>query len=186
MDGSLFDRGRALEDNFFREKDRQLLEQLRRELSNKQERAALASASGIEEEAVLNALVENHVTAESLSSLSIVPLVAVAWADGRLEPTERDAILRATESVGIDHDGISYKLIESWLQNEPPADLLNSWELYVSELKNNMDDESFHQLGKTVVGRAREIAAASGGILGFGKTSGSEARLIERLQNAFK
>ena len=53
MDGSLFERGKALEDHFFGEKDRQLLEKLKDEISHDEERIALQSAIGIDDEAVL-------------------------------------------------------------------------------------------------------------------------------------
>ena len=186
MDGSLFERGKALEDRFFIEKDKQLLQQLKQETAAKEQREALSSASGIKDDTVLDALVANEVSAESLTSVSLIPLVAVAWADGVMESKERDAILKASEKAGIDSDSASMKLLESWLQSQPGDDLLQSWKAYVSSLKENIDAAAFGQLKTTVVGRAKEVADAAGGILGIGKTSSKEAGVIAELEQAFE
>ena len=54
MEGALFERGKALEDRFFSDRDKELLKQLKQEMSQKDGREALSEASGISDDAVLD------------------------------------------------------------------------------------------------------------------------------------
>ncbi len=186
MDGSLFEHGKAMEDRFFVERDRQLLDQLRKEIADKENVEALASVSGISDATVLAAMVHCGVTAESMTSVSLIPLVAVAWADGSVDAAEKDAVLKATESAGIESGSASHSLVQSWLRAKPSEELLDSWKQYITGLKASLEPAAFKQLKKTVLDRARSVAEAAGGILGFGKTSGSESKVLAELEQAFE
>ena len=185
MDDSLLNRGKSLENKFFRDKDQQLLEKLKAEMAGKEAKDALAAASGITDQAVLDALTANNVTSESLTSVSLVPLVAVAWADGKIDDKEQEAILKAAEGAGISADSASHGLVSGWLKEKPGDDLLESWKAYVGGLKGSMPEEAFGQLKTTVLKRAKDVADAAGGFLGVGKTSDAETKVIEELEKAF-
>ena len=185
MDGSLFERGKALEDRFFGEKDQQLLEQLKAEMAADENRKALAAVSGVSDNTVLDALMEHNISAQSLASVSLVPLIAVAWADGVMEAKEKEAILQAAEKAGIEKESASLKLLENWMESQPPGELLDSWKSYIAALKEDMDPAAFGQLKNSVIGRAKEVAESAGGILGFGKTSDKESSVIRELEQAF-
>ena len=185
MEGSLFERGKALEDRFFSDRDKQLLEQLKQEISQSEGRDALSAASGISDKAVLDAMLESQITAETLTSISLVPLVAVAWADGVMEDKEKAAILKASAGAGISEGSGSYNLLESWLQSKPEGNLLDSWKDYIGALKSSIDETSFNQLRTTILGRAQEVASAAGGILGIGSTSAAETAVMKDLESAF-
>jgi hypothetical protein len=185
MDGSLFERGKSLEDHFFSEKDKQLLAQLKQDLAQKVSREALSNCSGITDGKVLDALLANGITAESITSFSLVPLVAVAWADGRLDEQERQAIMKASQSVGIEPGSVAQRLLQSWLEKSPPSQLLAAWKDYVASLKKSLDETAFSQVRNTVMRRARDVAEAAGGFLGIGKTSEKEAAVIDDLEDSF-
>lgn len=185
MSGSLSERGKALEDMFFTEKDRQLLEQLRKEMQDQENRKGLAAATGISNDALLDALVEQNLTAESMASVSLIPLVATAWADGKIDEAEREAVMEAASSNGIEKGSASHGLIDSWLKQRPSDELMETWKAYVATLKETLDAEAFSQLKSSILQRARDVSEAAGGILGFGKTSDSEAKVIAELESAF-
>ena len=185
MSGSLFERGKALEERFFGEKDKELLAKLRQEISDKESREALSAACGISDGAVLDAMLKHEVSAETLTSLSLVPLVAVAWADGVMENNEREAIMKAATSVGIATDSASYEVLASWLDEQPGDELVNSWKEYIGSLKETLDDTAFNQVKANVMGRAKDVAQAAGGFLGIGKTSDQESAVIADLENSF-
>ena len=185
MDGSHLERGKRLEDKFFREKDKALVEKLRAELSQSEARVSLSDASGVKDEAVLELMLENNVTAESLTSISLVPLVAVAWADGVMEAKEQAAILEAATKAGIAADSAAHDLLESWLDEQPSEELLQSWKEYVGALRETLGETAINQLKTTVIGRARQVGDAAGGILGFGKTCDKEVAVIDDLEKAF-
>ena len=79
---TLKDRKNALEREFFSRQDEEAIEKLRSKNAAKARRSALQEAAGISNESVLEAIEGAGINAESLTALSLIPLIAVAWADG--------------------------------------------------------------------------------------------------------
>lgn len=182
----LVDISRALKEKFFRDKDAALLEYLRSEGNEAKLRTHLAEVSHIHDAAVLDELIRIGVNAESFTAFSLVPLVRVAWSDGEVVDSEREAILKAAEGEGIENTSANYKLLEGWLDNGPEADLLDAWHHYARALARELDDKSLETIRQTTVGRARRIAQSAGGILGFGnRISKNEERSMFDLAHAF-
>jgi hypothetical protein len=94
---SIFADARALEDAFFTKENARLLEQLK----EKQKREALREVVQIKDETFLDRLIELGIGPETVLALTLVPLIAVAWADGTLDGRERDAIIKAAEEKGV-------------------------------------------------------------------------------------
>ncbi len=185
MDDSLKGRGKAIEDLFFAEKDQKLLEKIREEAASKEVREALQSASGIEDTATLDALVEAGISPESLASVALIPLVAVAWADRKMEDAEKAAILKAAEAGGIDPGSASYETMQSWLGKQPGGDLLDAWKAYIVAFKASLDPAVASQLKTSILGRAKSVAEAAGGFLGLSKISHAEQRVLDDLAKTF-
>ena len=181
----LHQRGKALEDHFFREKDKKLMEQLKADLTAKETREALAEVSGIKDEAVLDALVKVGISPGSLTSVSLIPLVSVAWADGKMEDKERKAILDAADQAGVVAGSAGYALLESWLNEQPDESLLVAWKDYVNALKGELDQAAFNQLKSSVLSRATDIAKSAGGFLGINAINDAESQVINELEHAF-
>jgi hypothetical protein len=185
-DEFLGDRRKALEDSFFADQNEKLV----RELRQKHEQAArvedLAAASGIQNPAVLEALAAVGVRGETLTALALVPLVAVAWADGEVQTGERFAILRAAHELGLERGNPSYTLLEAWLATRPGPDVVAAWKDYIAGLREHLDAVAYEGLERDVLGRAREVAAAAGGFLGLGnKVSESEEKVLAELRTSF-
>lgn len=178
-------RGKALENKFFGERDKELLSKLKAELEGKQSRDALRAVSGIENDDVLDKLIGVGVSPESLSAVSLIPLVAVAWCDDSMESTEKEAILSAATSSGIEKDSASSELLGSWLSVRPGSDLLDAWKAYIGVLKESLDDTAFGQLKSSVINRAENVAEAAGGFFGLGSVSDKEKKAIADLDAAF-
>ena len=183
---SLHDRGKALENIFFADQDQKLLEKMKEQMQKSEGLKSLAQATGIQENSVLEHLLAQNITSETLASVALIPLVAVAWADQQMEEKEKAAILKAVTSCGITEDQASYALVSHWLESQPGADLLATWKEYVSELKSNLDEAAFAQLKANVVQRAQQVAEAAGGFLGIGnKVSSEEQAVLDELTAAF-
>src|SRR5687768_16926045 len=108
----LRDRGRSLEEEFFRREDQRLMTRLNELKAAETAREALAKASGITKPAVLEKLMELGIRAETVAALSIVPLVEVAWADGELDAKERRAVV---DRAGVAPGSTEGALLEAWL-----------------------------------------------------------------------
>jgi hypothetical protein len=182
----LRDRGRSLEDEFFRREDQRLLARLDELKALETTRAALAKASGISEPAVLDALLALGIRAETVAALSVVPLVEVAWADGSLDAKERGAVLEGARRSGIAPGSTAYGLLEPWLERRPDPKLLSAWTQLVRDLRDRLDAPEAARLKSSLLDQAHAVATASGGILGLGaKVSDAEAAMLARLESAF-
>jgi hypothetical protein len=116
----------GLEDAFFKQRDEQLLQKLRDELSAMEERQKLAHVSGIVEEQVLSSLAGAGVRAETLAAVSFIPMIEVAWSDGSIAPEEREAVLNAAAAQGIPADSAALRIINHWLEQRPDARIIEA------------------------------------------------------------
>ena len=181
------ERGKSLEEAFFKKQHEEQLAKLRVKQEQVEAREALAAASGITDDAdLLDRLAALGIRAETLAALTLIPLVEVAWADGRMEARERDAILRGAESSGIEPGSASYGLLEIWTRDRPAPELMDSWKSYIGALAGELSADQKWHLEEKIVGRARSVAESAGGFLGLGsKVSPEEERVLGELERAF-
>lgn len=176
---------RALEESFFLEQDRVLIERLRAMKKMAETREALAAASGITDDAVLAKLVALDVRPEIVAALAAVPLVEVAWADGRVDEAERAAVLAHADAQGIRAGSIERELLERWLTHRPAPTLLDAWRTYMAGLCAQLTPEERARLKEQLLRSTRATAEAAGGFLGIGKVSGAERRVLDALAASF-
>lgn len=182
---SLHQRGRALEEAFFADRDRQLLETLRRRLSMEEAQKVLAAATGVVDSIALPELA-GVAAPQFLAILGIYPMIHVAWCDGDVSAEERQAILSAANGMGIEKGSTVQQLLERWLENRPAENVETLWSDYVHAVCASLDPGTVATLKKGVIGRAEKVAGATGGLLGMGnKISATEKTHLERLAQAF-
>lgn len=182
----LGDRRKALEDAFFAKHNEQLKQKLRASDSARATRDALRAASGITDEAVLDQFVALDIRSETVAALSLIPLLEVAWADGQMEARERQAILAAAQTAGLQAGSASYQLLDGWLNQPPVPALFTAWQAYVKALVATLDESARQALKSEVLGRSRTVAEAAGGVLGLGKRiSRAEQAKLTALEQAF-
>jgi hypothetical protein len=187
MTTSLNDRSHSLMDEFFHKEDQKLIQQMREFQKFEEHKAALAKASGIKNESILKKLTELKIEPAALAALMLVPLVEVAWADGEVDEKERAVILSAAEKSGLAKESPQYALLEQWIQKRSDPRLMKAWSLYVEGLCEELSGAQINALKSEVMGMARAIAEASGGIMGLGmKTSSKETQILQKLETAFK
>jgi len=192
----LAEKSRVLEEQFFRERDLELLEYLRSQAVENEQgttsdelqlRNQLAEIAHVHETQVLDELIRVGITAGSFVALTLIPLVRVAWADGAIQDRERDAVLQAAAAEGITVDSANYRLLEGWLDERPQPALLEAWRDYALALARDLDAESLAAIRRITIDRARRIADSSGGILGLvGRISREEELALIDLDRAFE
>lgn len=184
--GILGDRGKALEESFFAQENEARVARLRAEKEKGEARERLAAVAGLHDEAMLDRLLDLDVGAETWVALTLVPLIEVAWADGRIDPEERDAILEAADADGVVRGSPAHERLESWLADRPNAELLESWEAMTRALCEQFTGAERAALEAEVMGRASRVADATGGFFGFGsRVSAEENAVMDRLEKAF-
>jgi hypothetical protein len=186
MSDPLDQRSRALEAAFFPAHASDYREAIRLREQEQVAVGALREASGIGEEATLRRLAGLGIRAETLAALTMIPIVEVAWADGEMDARERDAILVGAESVGIEPGSASHGLLRIWTEDPPAPDLLEAWGAFIRALGGELEEAERVRLRQRLVGRARSVAEAAGGILGVDPVSPAEREVLERLERIFE
>ena len=176
-DRILDERRHGLEEAFFAQQDAALRRRLQEDEAQRGRQEALAAASGLKDPAVLGRLVAMGVSAETVSAFGLLPLAAVAWADGTISQEERAAVLRA---AGLQETGQG--LLEGWLRQRPSAQTMELWRDYARALQAGMEPQERQALRDAVLRQARDVAEAAGGFLGLGrKVSASEQAVLDEL-----
>ena len=179
-------KARALTDSFFAEENARVLEEFKRAIAVEEKKIEFREYLNIDNEEILDALVDLAVEPETLVAFSLVPLVMVAWADGKIQPKERDAILKAAIERGVAESSPTHTLLKNWLQMPPSPLLFETWKGYIRELLPSLGDRSREHLKTSSLGRARAIAEAAGGFLGIASISAGERKMLEKLEQAFE
>lgn len=185
MSDPLSERGRALEAAFFPSHASDYRDAIRLREQELAAVGALREASGITDDAILRKLAALGIRAETLAALTMIPIVEVAWADGSMDAKERDAILVGAESVGIEPGSPSHGLLRIWTEDRPAPDLLGAWRDFIGALVRELEPGERARLREKLVGRARSVAEATGGILGIDAVSPEEARVLAGLEESF-
>lgn len=178
-------KARALEDSFFARENERVLQELRAVKARAEKKKEFREYLNIDNEEIIDALVELEVEPETLVAFSLVPLVEVAWADGEIQPKERDAIIKAAIERGVEDGSPTCTLLRNWLKTKPDAKLLEVWKGYIDELKASLGERSKGHLKTGTMGRARAIAEAAGGFLGVASISAAEKKMLEELEWTF-
>jgi len=184
-DKGLAERRKSLEEDFFAKEN----ERLRVELRDRRERESLKAGlrlAGITSDPLLDRLIDLGIAGEAVAALGLVPLVAVAWADGTVDDRERDAVLRAARDAGLAEDQPGFQLLRGWLAHAPEAHLLEVWGEYVRALCAELEPDRQREFREQLLGRTRAVAEAAGGFLGLtSKISAREQAVIAELERAF-
>jgi hypothetical protein len=179
-------KAKALTDSFFAEENARILKELREATVREEKKKEFREYLNIDNDEVLDALVELSVEPETLVAFTLVPLVEVAWADGEIQPKERDAILKAAIERGVAEGSPTHSLLKNWLQTPPNPKLLETWKGYIEELMVSLGDRTRAHMKSGIMGRARSIAEAAGGFLGVASISAAEKKKLEELEWAFE
>ncbi|MCI0391404.1 MAG: hypothetical protein MOB07_21905 [Acidobacteria bacterium] len=169
----------GLEEEYFRKKEQELVEQIRSRTAKQEERQELAAAVGVADEEILTTLQEMGYTRETVGVLHLVPLVQVAWASGSVTPSERETVLRLCEWRGVQKDSPAWVQLNKWLDERPSDDFF----LRTLRIIRHLLD--FQTVKERVAGRTDlisfciRIANASGGFLGISSriSEGEQAAL---------
>jgi hypothetical protein len=183
------DRGRALEEEYFRKKNRELVEKMRRAAAAESARADLQRTTGLSDPALLQELQELGFTPETASLLPLVPLIEVAWAEGGVTPAERDLIVKLARSRGIEETSPAGRQLTEWLGVRPDdAVFKNAGHLIAAMLDSAPGEVRQGLTVDDLVAYCEKIAGASGGIFGTGLRSvtAEERGLLKRIASDLK
>jgi hypothetical protein len=176
----------SLEEAFYHKKDADLIAEFRRKENEQTRKKMLSELSGITNEEVLDQLIAQDIHAEMLAAFLLIPILEVVWADGEVQPAERNVVLHAIEEAGIEKASVAFQLTEQWLERRPEPKLMKIWKDYTKELMEHLTPEAQECIKRTVLEHAHAVAEACGGFLGFGRISNEEQEVLRTVEEAFK
>jgi hypothetical protein len=137
-------------------------------------RRALESGAGTDDVGILDRIEQLGFNGDSIRVLDLLPLIHVAWADGRIQRSERALILSILEQRGIAARSDASLFVESLLEARPSETFLTESLALVVDLAKqtgaNKDD---------IVDLCAKVAEIGGSLLRIGpKTTDAERALI--------
>jgi hypothetical protein len=157
-------KGRAEQDQYFRKKDAELLEKLRRKAKLGDLAGTLADKLAIDDPGLLERITGLGVSLETGPALLLAPLVQVAWAEGKVTARERNAVLAIAVERGLAKGSPSHELLERWLDKRP-SDAVFSTAVETIRLGISVlpADERAQRI-EAMTALCLKVAASSGGL----------------------
>ncbi|MCC9601736.1 hypothetical protein LOC67_14345 [Stieleria sp. JC731] len=178
---TIHQRGHALEDLYFRRVDESLLQTMREKTRRRQLLEELADVAAIEDTDVLNHMLDLNINASTIAAFTLTPLVFVAWADGTVTSGERQMVISAALVRGVSENPLAFMLLKQWLETRPPRQMWETWKEYAERLHESLPAEIADSLAAQMISNAKVVAKASGGVLGVGKTSNAEQKILDAI-----
>jgi hypothetical protein len=174
---SIRERGRSLEDDYFRKRDRELVEKMRRAAAAEDARKDMSARTGLTDPELLQELEALGFTPETVSLLPLVPAVQMAWAEGGVTDAERKLLIQLARSRKIVEGSVADRMLVDWIERRPSPQVFERALRLVRAMLSAPGQESALN-ADDLVKYSEDIASASGGIFGINKISaGTEAAL---------
>jgi hypothetical protein len=183
---SMAERGRALEEEYFRRKNRELVERMQREARDEQGRRDMGAQLGIDDAEMLAELQKLGFTADTVRLLPFVPIVQTAWADGEVAAAERSAILELARARGIAADTPANHQLAAWLADRPAPEVFAGATRLIRALLDAPGGAQEQMSAEDLVGYCESIAAASGGLFGLKRVSAAEHQMLEQIASQLR
>ena len=172
---SLAERGRALEEDFFRKKDRELIERVAATQTSptSQAPAPLADARALQE------LHDLGFTVETVALLPLMPALQTAWAEGGVNAADRQLLLSVARARGIANGSAALQQLTVWSGRRPDDAVFSHANRLIRAL---LDVGTPGTAQSADVVTAAEQIAAAGSILGLAPLSAEEKTLVAQLR----
>ena len=179
---SLHERGRALEEEYFRKKDRELIEKMQRAARDEEQRKGLTEKTGLQDPELLRELQALGFTPDTVSLLPLVPVIQVAWAEGGVTAGERTALVKLARARGIAENSAADVQLQEWLSNRPDDAVFASATRLIRAMLAAQGAELGGLTADDLVKYCESIASASGGIFGFiSRVSPEERQILDSI-----
>jgi hypothetical protein len=114
-------------------------------------------------------LAELKISRENYRLVMMLPMVYVAWADGRIQAAERKLIMQIAADRGLLESG-GRETLEQWLSIEPSTARLRTDLAILNELcssHSKIDDDFNADCSQLLIAYCQDVADAAGGMLGL-------------------
>ena len=186
MHEGITDDVRKREEDYFRRKDRELLEKMRAAATAEQARRDLGTATGIQDPALLQELDELGFTPDTIALLPLIPLLQVAWAEGGVSTAERKMITDLARQRGVAAGSPAETRLAELLDTRPSDDTFRKASRLIAAMLDQPVATGPQLSAEELIHQCEQIAAASGGLFGIGKVSAEERAALEQIARGLK
>jgi hypothetical protein len=177
---------RKREEEYFRRKDRELIERLRQGAADAERRKTLEQATGIHDVAQLEELQSLGFTPETLALLPLVPVLQVAWAEGGVSAAERSMIVNLARSREIAEGSTADVQLQAWLDTRPSEDTFRKASRLIGAMLDHPAGAEMQLSADDLLKYCEQIAQASGGLFGIGRVSTEEKAALQQISAQLK
>jgi hypothetical protein len=182
----LRDRGRALEEEYFRRKDQELIAKIRARAAAQATERDLGDSTGIDDPEILHELRALGFTPGTVALLPLMPVLQVAWAEGGVTPIERDLIEQLATARGIEPGTEADGQLMDWLANRPGDDIFEGATRLIRAMLDAGSPVMNEWTAADLVQYCEQVAAASGGVFGRGRVSPDEKAILESIATGLR
>jgi len=175
------DRERRQEEEYFRRKEQELIEKMRHRSAMEAKRQELYQAVGVADPKILEDLQELGYTRETVGLLHLLPLVRIAWAEGKITKPERELIFEAARARGVLPGSPGFEKLAEWLNRRPTEEFFDKTMRIIRAILIVLPEEELESSKRDLLSYCSRVAEASGGILGMGKIDRKERALLEEI-----
>lgn len=180
------DNVRRREEDYFRKKDRELIERMRAAAAAEQTRQDLEAKTGLHDTSLIQDLQELGFTPDTISLLPLIPIIQVAWAEGGVSDAERRLILQLARSRGIEVGSAGDHQLIDWLERRPSVEVFGRATRLIRAMLDHPAETHTNLTVDDLIRYCETIAAASGGILGMGRVSAEERATLTQIAATLK
>jgi hypothetical protein len=177
---------RKREEEYFRRKDRELIEKMRQASQSAEARKALEQETGIHDPAMLQQLEELGFTPSTIALLPLIPVLQVAWAESGISAGERKAIVELARARGIADGSRADHQLRAWLDQPPPAETFSRARRLIGAMVEHPEEGHADITADDLLRYCEEIAQASGGLFGIGSVSAEEKAAMAQIAAELK
>ena len=177
---------RKREEEYFRRKDRELIEKMRRASEAAEARKLLESETGIHDPDMLQGLEELGFTPQTIGLLPLIPVLEVAWAESGVSTNERKAILELARARGIADGSLADRQLRTWLEVRPSGETFRKARRLIAAMVERPEEGHADITAEDLLRYCEEIAHASGGLFGIGSVSVEEQAAMKQIAAELK
>ena len=181
--GTFVDWKRTQEEKYFRKKELEFIERRRRLTALEGERQDMAQVIGVADEEILREIQEFGFTCETVKLLYLVPIVQIAWAEGKVTNRERKLIFEAARAQGIEENSLAYQKLSDWLMERPAEEFFDKSLHLIRMILQTLPREKQQDSKINLFSHCTQVAEASGGTAGF---LGGGDRICDEERTAIK
>ncbi len=176
------ERERALEEGYFLKKEKELIAKMRERTALEAERHKLAEQIGVTNDEILQALQGLGYNHETIMLLHLMPIIHVAWANGKMSAKERKMIIEVARASGVAEASEADLRLGALLEASPSQAVWDASFLAIRAVLEAAPKEERDAIRHNVLSFSTGIASLSKGLFGFDtRGSGAERDALERV-----